>query len=118
MMSLVLVYLLSPCLLFSIDRHLRHKNLVQLVGLVFVGPTVHSIVMELMGKVRYLLNIITYFLISMDPYHNWNYDDIHCINLITGFTAKVPHLKGTLGCNAGRTVAFRKVLIFASTCNL
>ena len=32
-------------------RQVRHKNLVQLVGLVLHGPQVHSIVMELMGKV-------------------------------------------------------------------
>lgn len=33
---------------------MRHKNLVQLVGLVLHGPQVRSIVMELMGKVSAL----------------------------------------------------------------
>ena len=34
-----------------ICRHLRHKNLVQLVGLVFLGSNIYAIIMELMGKV-------------------------------------------------------------------
>ncbi len=35
---------------FILCSHLRHKNLVQLVGVVFQGSTIQSIVMELMAK--------------------------------------------------------------------
>ena len=54
-MPIDVLELICCTIICSFCRHLRHKNLVQLVGLVFVGPTVHSIVMELMGKVQSLL---------------------------------------------------------------
>lgn len=37
----------------SVYSHMHHKNLVQLVGLVFKGSTLKSIVMEVMGKVQF-----------------------------------------------------------------
>lgn len=40
--------------MIGVYRQVRHKNLVQLVGLVLHGPQVRSIVMELMGKVSVL----------------------------------------------------------------
>ena len=39
-------------------RHLRHKNLVQLVGLVFLGSKIHAIIMELMGKVWLMVTLV------------------------------------------------------------
>ena len=39
------------CAQLSQCRHLQHKNLVQLLGVVFSGSTLKGIVMELMVKV-------------------------------------------------------------------
>ena len=44
--------------MFCVSRHLRHKNLVQLVGVIFSGSGLKSIVMELMGKVRLYGDVI------------------------------------------------------------
>ncbi len=43
------VQLIQSCHSYNYS-HLRHKNLVQLVGVVFQGSTIQSIVMEIMGK--------------------------------------------------------------------
>ena len=86
-------------LFWSTCRHLRHKNLVQLVGLVFLGSFVQCIVMELMGKVCE---------ISAKQWSGSSWIVMLCL-LITGVAAKVPHFERSFCHLPGRTLALRKV---------